>query len=445
MTKPLFSKEIDINNINISDINFNDNRSFCYISHGESNGSIYLQTPVVRYIDPIVQQQNNHNALYLFLTPHDSSTKDFIKLINNIEAKCIKHINASNKKISLNTVIKTYDFETTEHNKQVFMYLKVILLDQTKIEYQDERISLEQLNELVKKVNLKLIFEINMLWISQTKIGIYLKPLRIKAVDIVNEPIIDFREDDSSPCPNDMLHTEVDHIKKIFNNNESVMTLNDSAFNTNISKQKVKKNVETSEIYIGNFIKSSGDDSSYQHKLQNELQNELFNINNPKISSSKHSSSKHSSLNIRSDKSDNAVLYRSLTRIGSKDTKDTKDTKETKEHNVEGQSSDEIQQNYHKQSSNSDTSNSPESSSSSIQSPQLSHRNKSQEHTVDNSSTDKQSKIIENNSTEKKRRGRPRKQDINVTVNKSDNKFQQINKLNKELVLSDSLSSDINS
>jgi hypothetical protein len=114
---------------------------------------------------------------------------------------------------------------------------------------------------------------------------------------------------------------------------------------------------------------------------------------------------------------------------------------------VEGQSSDEIQQNYHKQSSNSDTSNSPESSSSSssIQSPQLSHRNKSQEHTVDNSSTDKQSKIIENNSTEKKRRGRPRKQDINVTVNKSDNKFQQINKLNKELVLSDSLSSDINS
>jgi hypothetical protein len=231
---PLLSTEVDLSKIKISDVNYNDNKQFCHIIYNQ-NESLYLQSPILKFIEPIVVQQhsrNNYKQLYLFLTPQDSTTFSFIELISKIESICLDTVNnLMNKILNVNSLIKIHDTETEETNRQIYMYLKITLLDQTKIEYNNKQISIDELNNLVRKVNLKIIFELNMLWLSQTKIGIYLKPIKIKAIDIIEDPILSFRDDDS-PIHNNLLLTEVDNIHNIVNRN--VISLNESIFkNTN--------------------------------------------------------------------------------------------------------------------------------------------------------------------------------------------------------------------
>lgn len=256
---PLFSNEVNTDNINFSNINYNDNKQFVYIKYGETNETLYIQSPLLRFIEPIIVQKNNLKSLYLFLTPHDPTTYSFIKLISSIENKCVDYINEiTENNLEINKIIKNYDLDTEESNsKQLIMYFKTTLLDQTRIEYQEEYITYEELNNLVSKVNLKFIFEINMFWLSNTKIGLYLKPLKIKATDISNDPVIEFRDEDS-PSSFDFLNTEVDQIKKILN--KSVNKLNDSAF-------KSKKEL------INNPIKRNNISEILENKLKNEFNN----------------------------------------------------------------------------------------------------------------------------------------------------------------------------
>ena len=278
---PYYSNEINIDDIEFSEVNYNDNKKFCYINYNKLNKSssdpIYLQTPIFKFIQPIIDHQvkgkkTAYQNIYLFLTPEDKSTYDFIELINNIESKALNHLNNSSKTYNLSTSIKTHEISESNNSKQLYMYLKATLLDNTKIEYNKKKINITELNDLVNKVNLKIIFEINMLWISNSKIGIYLKPSKIKAIDITLDTNISFRDDDNL-SPTDA-HTEVDPIIKILNNN-SLLSLNDSIFNTTIN--------ETFEL--NNFIKQS---DNLQKKLKNELENDEIikdNSDNSKSSS----------------------------------------------------------------------------------------------------------------------------------------------------------------
>ena len=288
---PVLSDEIDIKKIEFSDINYNDNRQFCYISYGKSNESLYLQTPLFRFIQPISSQKigaKEYNEIYLFLTPHDQSTFKFIEIINNIETKCIDHIYESTEQnLMLTPVIKTSDIESnnesinenTNKTKQVIKYMRIKLLDQTKFEYNKKQITFNELNELVSKVNLKVIFEINMFWLTQNKIGLFLKPLRIKAIDIVNNPIINFREDDNL-IQNDVLQTEVDNIKTILNN-QSISTLNDSVFNTNPINKTQGNNLSVSKNYgLVGVINTNG---TQEHVMNASEQRELVGVSNTNV------------------------------------------------------------------------------------------------------------------------------------------------------------------
>ena len=257
---PLLSTEVDITKIKISDVNYNDNKQFCHIIYNQ-NESLYLQSPILKFIEPIIIQQhsrNNYKLLYLFLTPQDSTTYSFIELINKLEGLCLNEINNSmNKTLNINSLIKIHDTDSDDTHKQIYMYIKITLLDQTKIEYNNRQITLDELNNLVRKVNLKIIFEINMLWLSQTKIGIYLKPIKIRAIDIIEEPILSFRDDDS-PIHNNILMTEIDNINNIVNRN--VNSLNESIFkNKNVSED------------LNTFIKPNENTIDYQKKLEDEL------------------------------------------------------------------------------------------------------------------------------------------------------------------------------
>ena len=303
--------EVNINKIDFSEINYNDNKPFCYINYNNnnSNESLFLQTPNLKFIEPIVTQQNvkgsKFNILYLFLSPQDPTTSSFIDLISKIETKSCNHINSvHSNNVEISSVIKSYDLD--EGNNQVVKYLKVTLLNNTKIEYNNKIIGFNELDQLVNKVNLKLIFEINMLWISQTKLGIYLKPIKIKACDIIKE--LEFRDDDDILSPHDIVQTEVDHINRLFTNN-SLQSFNDSVFNTDINKNKYNIVSDRSEINLNdngldNFIKiNKKDESNKINKInkikdesneinyQNELKNQLINLKKTSDNNNKNNDS----------------------------------------------------------------------------------------------------------------------------------------------------------
>ena len=257
---PLLSDEVDISKIKISNIINNENKQYCNIVYN-GNESLYIQSPVLKFIEPIINQQNsrnNYKTIYLFLTPQDSTTYSFIEFINKIEKYTTSTINRlTQKTLNINSLIKIYESEINEKQRQIYMYLKVSILNQTKIEYNNKNISIDELNKLVRKVNLKLIFEINMIWLSQTKIGIYLKPIRIKAIDIVEDPVISFRDDDS-PLQNNLLYTEVDNIHNIINNN--FKSLNESIFNNLNSTSEQDSSIKPNDL--DSFIKPIEQNSS---------------------------------------------------------------------------------------------------------------------------------------------------------------------------------------
>jgi len=261
---PLLSEEVNINNINFSEINNNNNKPFCFIKYNTQ--SLFLQSPNLKFIEPIV----NNKTLYLFLSPQDPTTYKFINVINNIETKSYEYINSlDSKNVEISSVIKSYNLD--ENNNQIVKYLKITLLDNIKIQYNDKFIEFNELDKLVDKVNLKLIFEINMLWISQKKLGIYLKPIKIKVCDIIKEIQLEFRDDDLV-SPYDIVQTEVDHINRLFNNN-SIMSLNESVFNT---EQKFN------DSNLNNFIKINKKNDLNEINYQDELKNQLKNIQNIK-------------------------------------------------------------------------------------------------------------------------------------------------------------------
>ncbi len=242
---PLLSSEVDIDKIS-----YINNKQYININY--ENEALYLQTPIFKFIQPIVKQKVNdkiYNELYLFLTPEDKTTYKFIDLVNKLEQKTVSYID---NKFKISSIIKIM-----EANNQMFKYVKVKLLDQTKIEYNNRCLTLDELNNLTCSVNLKLIFEINMIWMSDKKFGIYLKPLKIKVIDIIPEIIIDFRNDSSdSETDYENTQTEVDDksISLIVNNMENFVSIKESDSDSSSSSEirltkyaRKKKNKKSSE------------------------------------------------------------------------------------------------------------------------------------------------------------------------------------------------------
>ena len=215
------------------------------------------------------------------------------------------HVNSIiNKSLNIVNFIKTSELDEDMNSNQVIKYLKIKLLDQTKIEYNNDLITIGDLNKLVSKVNLKLIFEINMIWFNSAKIGLYLKPIKIKAIDILPEVDFEFR-DDNNESLNDLAQTEYDNIRSILNN-QSLMSLNESVFNqdkntkkSNKSSKQTVSNNNTESIPLNAFIPSSGINN--HSDLQKQLKNELFVMDNIKQKSRSRESTRKTSINNRSD------------------------------------------------------------------------------------------------------------------------------------------------
>jgi hypothetical protein len=266
--KPYLSDEVELQKIDFSDVKYNENKPFCNVMYGKPEETLYLQSPIFRFIHPVTIQSiggKKYNELYLFLTPLDQSTFPFIKLITLIENMSYDHVTKLPKmeQYKLSQIIKTSEVENNG-SKQLIKYIKIKLLNQTKIEYNKKIINIDDLNTLINKVNLKLIFDMNMLWLTQNKFGLYLKPLRIKAVDIVEDQLVEFRDEDEI-IQNDALLTEGD-IKNVIKG----QSLNDSVFKTDIFiGKKINNEIKIEHIQeqtnrtdnFSNFIPSASVDN----------------------------------------------------------------------------------------------------------------------------------------------------------------------------------------
>jgi hypothetical protein len=172
-------------------------------------------------------------------------------------------------------------------DENIYMYMKTILTNQIKIEYNNKLININELNNLVNKVDIKIIFQLDRLEMSDSKVGVYLKPVRLRLKDIIIEPEISFRDEDSI-IHNNLLYTEVDNIDNMLNNN--IKPLNNTAFNS-IN--------ENTDLFVKQFTKSQNEDTFIKQEqnidFQKKLQDELFIINNSSEKQNKSNSINSSS------------------------------------------------------------------------------------------------------------------------------------------------------
>ena len=305
---PLFSNEVDIEKIIFSDINYSNNKQYSCISYGNTDQTIYLQTPTFKFIQPITPKNNDkssqsYNELYLFLTPQDPSTYQFVNLMSQIEQKGQEMIDQYQNNISVIPIIKSCviddddNLNESNHNqnhnqnqnlnhnndsdkdndndcKQVIKYLKVKLLDLTQLEYNKQTITISQLNNMLNEVNLKMIFEINMAWITKNKMGIYLKPVKIRAINVPKIIDVEFRDEDSS---SDISHLEQTENIKHMINNQSMMSLGDSAFKMDTNKTNLHNIYTTESVAVLDAFIQNNKSQNIQTQLKNEL-NEIEQI-----------------------------------------------------------------------------------------------------------------------------------------------------------------------
>lgn len=240
---PLFSNEIDFSKIEFLLNNDKiDNKIIYYFTH--NNNNLYLQTQIFKFLQPIESKVINnkiYNEILLFLTPYDKTTNIFINLIDYIEKKCLNYINnITDNNVILNPLIKVIEINDDQQPTKYIKYIKIKLLNSTIIEYNKNQIDFNILNEMINNVNLKLIFEINTIWLSNNKIGLFLKPIKIKVIDIPSLQIIEFREENESPCD---------------------IKLSDNFINNNKIDDSILKDINDNSI-SHNFIPSIGIDKN---------------------------------------------------------------------------------------------------------------------------------------------------------------------------------------
>ena len=324
---PLFSHEVDKKLLAFSTINHTNNNNNKFYNISYDNNELFLQTPTFNFIEQIDTKSINnkiYNEIYLFLTPKDTTSGKFIKLVSDIETISHNYVkNELNDDYILQPSINTINI--SDDSNQVCRYIKVKLLDITKIEYNRRDISVDDLKKLLGKVTLKIIFEINMIWLNKSKMGLYMKPHKLRVEDIKIDTIIDFRDDYGEY--NDILQTEFpDKLKTILNTrdnqlNDSIFKQYDNLNNLDKSDNSAKSNksdktdksnklIKNTEIIdtLDKFIPSSKsiNNTNFENKLKNELGDIQAQHNLDAIISSqkvKSKSDKSKSDKSKSDKS----------------------------------------------------------------------------------------------------------------------------------------------
>ena len=247
-SQPLLIDNINFNNINIDRVDIeNDNRKNLYLTY--NNNNFIIQTPELFYNDELKEMDEYYEILIDLVCKNKEKTTKFITFLNNLDKYFITLISKSKNKYFNNKNIK-YKSILREKNNKKFIKLKLLKHNVNnnilRIVNNNNSISLEELNN---NCYLKMLININAIWINNNIFGIYLKPILINKRSIINNNISFIKDSETEKS---ILDSNIDsNINSINNLQSSIL--------------KQKKHVNTEKVLISNnnsSIKSKNTDTS---------------------------------------------------------------------------------------------------------------------------------------------------------------------------------------
>ena len=253
-TKKISFSSFDLNNKQIAELTYSD---------GPRQGPLYLQTPLLKFVNKITQKtinNNIYNELYLMIDPNNKSNILFMNILNEIDNKLKTFICSKTKKLEIDHCIKSLNIDET-----IINFIRMKLLKNTIIEYNNKSITISQLNNLINNIDIQVIIEINIIWGTNNKFGLFLKPIRLRAVNNIQN--INFRKNDDSDDMielikdndnnNDIINSSIKKNKKC--DTDKSIIINKILSKKSEKQKKSKKSSESSES-----IKSNKSSDSYK-------------------------------------------------------------------------------------------------------------------------------------------------------------------------------------
>jgi len=288
--KPLLINNINFNSINISKINIENNtRKNLYLKYNDNN--FIIQTPELFYNNKIKEMKDYYEIIINIVCRNEEKTNKFITFLNNLDKYFITLVSKRRTEFFNNNNIK-YKSILREKNNNKFIKLKLLKYNihnnLLKLVSNNTPITLQDLND---KCYLKILININAIWINNNIFGIYLKPIIINKKIIIDYNI-DFIEDSDNQKTilDSTIDTNINSIEssilKQNNNTEKVLISNNHTSSTKLNNKNKDK------VLISNNHTSST-------KLNNTNKDKVL-ISNNHTSSTKLNNTNTSSITISS-------------------------------------------------------------------------------------------------------------------------------------------------
>ena len=293
MKNPFSIKDIVFDNVNFLHSKYDRNILLRYISKNKQN-KFYVQTPEL--VLENIYQEDEYYVLKLNLNNDVKKNNNFIEFLINLDKYIINE--ARKNPEWFNSTNIRFKGMIRQDTKDSLPYLKLKVknnnLNRLKVTF-DKQSEKGTFSDLKNDQKVKMILDINGLWINDNGFGIYLKPYLIdirhsydlvlnesSEEDIIDTEIVEVSESTS------ILHLgtetfkknsiEIDNLSEI---NELTSHLSSDSIKVDINNLNIDKLSDTStsnEISLDNILANNSD--SVESVESNESKNHLYHLDN---------------------------------------------------------------------------------------------------------------------------------------------------------------------
>ena len=281
--KPILLNDIDYKSININNIYEENNfRKNLFLNYNDNN--FIIQTPYLLFNNKLEEKNTYYELIIDLKCRNKLKSNKIINFLLNLEKHLINMIN-KNKSEYFNTEKKIKFKSIIRFNKDNNKYIKLKILkdsldeESIKIIQNNNKISI---NNLKDKCYLKLLININAIWINNNIFGVYLKPILISKKDIDNFDNIKLIDDSETnkSILDSCIDSNINTLTQEPNNNNKVLISSVNNNSNNITIEK-KNNSNSENLSITSYIKEKNDDDMTTINF-NSLENIPEYNNDPK-------------------------------------------------------------------------------------------------------------------------------------------------------------------
>ena len=237
---PLLIRNIEFTKINISQIKTeNDDRKNIFLKYNTNN--FIIQLPELLYENNIKELDDYYELILNLECKNSEKTTQVTEFFNNLDnffVNFMKH----NKNKFFNT--NKINYKSIVRNLDNKNYIKIKILKSNiakgliKLTKDNSNIKITEFNN---KCYIKLLLDINAIWINKNHFGIYIKPIVLKKTEIIKQPI-NFVLDTDLNEANTILYSNIDtDLNSICNKNKGT---DNKVLVSNINSDKTNTNIE---------------------------------------------------------------------------------------------------------------------------------------------------------------------------------------------------------